>query len=399
MLPSHRRLPLLYHLFDLAGRQADRLGFRIGDLRLETLIKDAQQQTGLVDFGHSYFQAGFEKLLSSLERDAHLRFYGRLVLRCMLTNYLSQRLLFVDALKHNPEHFSPLKQRPIVITGLHRSGTTFLHRLLALDPANAGIPFWRLYRPFRAQGPLDMRKIKAWTELRILKPIFPDIKKKHSIRHFAPEESCWMLGQSFLSMVFWIMAPVTSYLDWLWDQDFSEVYREYALLLQAQQSVFPDLRLVVKAPDHMPNLDRLIDAFPGARVVQLHRDPATCVLSLSSLFYSTHIALSEEVQPKPLAEANRGMMATFIKANQHARSDPAVDQMVLDLCFEDLVADPISAVKKVYAHFGLAFSEEFGLRLDRLVSREIRQGRTGHHYSAVQFGLVEADLRAFFIRN
>lgn len=182
MLPSHRTLPFPYHLFDLAGRQAEQLGLRVGGLHAEKYYEDAQRITRLDDFGSPYFQTGLEKLLDSLEQDAHLRFYGRLVMRFMLSNYLTQRLLFVDAQKQRPEEFKPLKQPPIMVTGLHRSGTTFLHRLLALDPANAGVPFWRMYRPFQLQEQLDLRKVKAWTELNIIKPIFPDLQYKHSIR-------------------------------------------------------------------------------------------------------------------------------------------------------------------------------------------------------------------------
>lgn len=396
MLPSHRTLPLPYHLFNLAGRQADRLGLRVGDIRLETLIKDAQRITGLDDFGSPYFQTGLEKLLDSLKQDAHLRFYGRLVMRFMLSNYLTQRLLFVDAQKHRLEEFKPLKQSPIMVTGLHRSGTTFLHRLLALDPANAGIPFWRLYRPFQLQEQLDLRKVKAWTELNILKPIFPDLQYKHSIRTFLPEETCWMMGQTLHSMVFWILAPVISYLSWLWKQDFSEVYREYSILLGALQTSYPNQRLVLKAPELMPHLDLLLANVPGARIIQLHRDPATCVLSLSSLFYTTHIALSEKVDPRRMVETNLAMTAGFLQANRQARKAPSVDRAVLDIAYEDLVGDPIRTVKTIYEHFNLFFSEDFVARLSGFLKRSNKREQSAHHYSGDQFGLSEAEIQRVF---
>lgn len=396
MLPSHRALPLPYHLFDLAGRQAERLGLWVGDLRLETLIQDAQRQTGLGDFGSPYFRTGLEKLLDSLEKDAHLRFYGHLVMRFMLTNYLCQRLLFVDAQKNHPEKFMPLQQPPIVVTGLHRSGTTFLHRLLALDPANAGAPFWRLYRPFRPPGRLDLRKVKAWTELTILKPIFPGMHDKHCIRPFLPEESCWMMGRTFHSMVFWILAPVTSYLAWLRKQDFSEVYSEHSTLLEALQTSYPNQQLVVKAPDLMPHFDLLLANVPGARIVQLHRDPATCVLSLSSLLYSTHIALSEKVDPRRMAEANLAMTANFLQANRQARKDPGVDRKVLDIAYEDLVEDPIRTVMVIYEHFNLFFSEDYGARLFGFLKRLKKGGQSAHHYSGDQFGLSEVEIQCFY---
>jgi len=396
MLPSHRSLPLPYHLFDLAGRQAEQLGLRLGDLRPETLMQDAHRLTGLDDFGNPYFQAGLEKLLESLEKDAHLRFYGRLVMRFMIANSLSQRLLFVHVDKENPGLFQSLTQPPIVVTGLHRSGTTFLHRLLALDPAHASLPFWWLYRPFQVHGLMNLRKIKAWAELAILKPIFPAIQCKHRIRPSDPEESTWMLGQTFHSMVFWILAPVTSYLGWLWEQDFRPVYQDYARLLAACQSAAPGKRLVLKAPDHMPHLDLLLDALPGAHIVQLHRDPATCVLSLSSLFYSTHIALSENVQPRVMAETNQAMTANFIRANRRIRQDPAVDSLVLDLDFKELVADPLGTVRRIYTRFGLDFSKHFADKLAQFIGKQKNHTLHSHRYTGDQFGLSEPAMRAFF---
>ncbi len=399
MLPSHRTLPLPYHLFDLAGRQAEGLGLPLGDLHLDMLIKDAKKQTGLDDFGDAYFKAGLEKLIDSLTEDAHLRFYGRLVMRLMLTNYLSQRLLFVDAQKNNPEQFKLLKRSPIVVTGLHRSGTTFLHRLLALDPANAGVPFWRLYRPFQVPGNPDLRKSKAWAELSLLKPIFPGIKFKHSIRPFVPEESCWMLGLTFHSMVYWILAPVYGYLEWLWAQNMDQAYREYTLLLQALQAGAPGQRLALKAPDHMPHLDQLLASVPEARIVQLHRDPATCALSLSSLFYSTQIALSERVNPRRIAEVNLAMMAGFIETNKKARQDPAVDRQVLDLEYEGLVRAPYRAIQTIYDHFGLVFSDMYAVKLARFLKEMNRQPQNAHHYASEHFGLKEALVRSYFENN
>lgn len=396
MLPLQQSLPLPYRLFDLAGRQVESLGLKVGDLRPETLFQDAQRLTGLNDWGDSYFQKGMDNLLGSLESDANLRFYGRLVMRFMLGNYLSQRLRFVDAHKNKPGQFQPFSQPPIVVTGLHRSGTTFLHRLLSLDPKNTGLPFWQLYRPFGPPGLGDLRKIKAWMELSILKPIFPGIKRKHSIRPFCPEESCWMMGLTFHSMVFWIMAPVTSYVEWLWNQDFRQAYREYGRLLQAQQFAYPGQRLALKAPDHMPHLDLLLDVIPGARVIQLNRDPATCALSLSSLFYSTHIALSERVDPKHMAQANISMMATFLQRNRQTRKDPVVNKMVLDLPFGDLVADPLGTVRLVYDHFGLAFSEDYAARLSHHLQGMKNKDQRNHHYTAEQFGLSEPEIQAFF---
>jgi hypothetical protein len=205
-----------------------------------------------------------------------------------------------------------------------------------------------------------------------------------------------MLGMTLHSMVFWILAPVTSYLNWLWRQDFSPVFQEYACLLAACQRRVMGQRLVLKAPDHMPHLDLLLRAVPGARILQLHRDPVTCVTSLSSLFYSTHIALSETVQPRDLAETNGKMMAYFLQANRQARQDPDVNQQVLDIRFEDLIADPMQVIRGIYAYFDLDFSDAYVARLAAALQAQAARSKRSHEYAAGQFGLSELEMRSFF---
>lgn len=141
MLPSQFPLPFPYKVFDFLGGKLETLGFPIVRLDQKSLCRAAEQITGLSDFGDPYYQEGLSVLLRSVERDAKLRFYGKLVIRIIIVNYLIQRLLFVQAMKRTPKIAQGVVYEPFIITGIHRSGTTFLLRLLSLDPHNAGIPF------------------------------------------------------------------------------------------------------------------------------------------------------------------------------------------------------------------------------------------------------------------
>ena len=62
---------------------------------------------------------------------------------------------------------------PIIILGLPRTGTTFLHRLLAQDPQNRGLYFWELIRPLshRSKGK-DFRKMLAKIEYNTYRHFF-----------------------------------------------------------------------------------------------------------------------------------------------------------------------------------------------------------------------------------
>ena len=57
---------------------------------------------------------------------------GRLIAFDYLMRRLMTRLQVIDRAKTKPT--SRIPRAPIVVMGLPRTGTTFLHRLLALDP-------------------------------------------------------------------------------------------------------------------------------------------------------------------------------------------------------------------------------------------------------------------------
>jgi hypothetical protein len=182
MLPSYVPMPLRYRILDSLGTQAEKLGTPITRMDSKTLHQAAERETGLSDFGDPYYRQGLDVLLQSIEKDANLHFFGRFGTRMVMFTYLSQRLLFVEAQKRMPEVFSSEITAPFIIIGLPRSGTTILHRMLSADPGNAGIPMWRLYRPFPPIGKKDDRQAMTRWELQFRRPIFPEMDSKHNTR-------------------------------------------------------------------------------------------------------------------------------------------------------------------------------------------------------------------------
>jgi len=398
MLPSQTQLPRAYRILDSFGTQLERLGIPIARIDTQSLYQVAEHNTGLNDFGDTYHQEGLEVLLQSIDKDANLHFVGKFITRMVLINYLTQRLLFVEAQKHSPDVFLSNLNAPFIITGIPRSGTTFLHRMIAVDPRNVGVPFWRLFRPFPTLDKKDLRESTTRWELKFRRPIYPEMDTKHYIREDQDEECIWMLGLTFHSIVFWVIAPVSSYAEWLFTQDRTKYYREYSLLLKAQQQIAPTQKMVLKAPDHTPNLDTLLSVIPNAKIIQLHRDPTTCVTSLNSLFYSTHRSVTNDINPKRLAEVNKKMFTYYLKVNRNIRGDTAINNnSVLDIQYTQLVADPIGTVRGIYAYFDTPWLDEYEERLQIFVNKQPKDKHGKHHYEPEQFGQSSHELFEHFL--
>lgn len=396
MLPSHVELPGIYKTINASGTYLENLGVLSTPMDFHSLCNLAERKTGLHDFGDPFFEEGLKVLLISIRDDARLHFFGKFITRMIILNYLTQRLLFYNAQKISPETFKSKLQAPFIVTGIPRSGTTFLHRMLSLDSRNDGIPFWRLYRPFPFLNKRDSREISAKWELKIRRPIYPELDSKHFTREDQLDECIWMMGLTFHAITFWVLAPVSSFAQWLFKQDRYKYYQEYELLLKAQQNYIPGSSLVLKAPDHTPNLDTILSLIPNARILQLHRDPAKCMISLSSLFYSTQCSLTNEINPKIIAEINKEMYTYYLQANKKIRKDPSVNRSVLDIRYEDLTTEPIETVKKIYDRFDVPYSTGFEDKLVNYISQHPKNKHGRHQYSPEQFGLSYQELNDHF---
>jgi hypothetical protein len=111
------------------------------------------QRTMLSDFGDLGFRAGLDALVDALNHDAQLHAAGRMALRRIMTDHLVNRLLLTSVRQQAPGIFTRPLANPLIVTGLPRSGTTLLHRMLAADPAHYGLPYWELGVPGLAPGP------------------------------------------------------------------------------------------------------------------------------------------------------------------------------------------------------------------------------------------------------
>ncbi len=359
----------------------------------EVMKAAAVREVGLADFGDRSFEEGLEVACRSLREDAALSLEGRLALGAHVVNALSTRLLRVDLEKRDPERFRLPLERPLVILGLPRTGTTFLHRLLSLDERARSLKLYEVQRPVRGPGP-DRRRFLATAEVAILKAVAPGLDAKHFVHADEPEECMFLLDSSLVSFTFWVLAPVHGYLDWYLRQDQREPYRVYRRHLQIFQHEEPGKRLTLKAPAHTGNLAALAEALPEALIVQTHRDPVEVVSSVNSLFYSFYAALSERFDLRRVAATNAQILARSVERAAAARG-PLGDR-VLDVRYRDLVADPVGTVRRVHDHFGLAFEPAFERRLEEYVARRPRHGRGVHSYSAEEHGLTDELVAARF---
>jgi hypothetical protein len=388
-------LPLSLKMIGLAAKLMSALNLSPTRLDEDSVCEAAVKAAGLTDFGDPSFREGLRELLRSCQQDADLHPIGRMVARDMVTNFLIQRLKLVEARKQTPEIFRQPLTAPLIVTGMARSGTTFLHNLLASDPANRAIPQWELMRPFPESDAdpdePDARIAKMESALKFRQPMLPGLDSKHALRAEAPEECIIPLGITFNSLLFPTLFPVKRYMQWyLENADSLPKYREYRWILQVFQAGKPGQRLAMKAPAHMGSLRSLMEQIPDAKIIQLHRDPAACVSSVCSLVNTYHQSVSNNVDIALIADLVLQLYETWLKRNLAFRE--RYPDIIYDVYYSSFVSDPLGTVRQIYSHFDLPWTEAAAAHLQATIDKNPKNKHGAHHYSAADFGLTEATI-------
>lgn len=388
------KLPLPFRVLNAAGAALSTIGLSSVQLEEDALLRAASQQTGLTDFGDPGFLDGLRVLLKSVEQEGQLHFIGRLSVQQVVVDSLVNRLLLTEVQKRTPELFTQPLIPPLIVLGLPRTGTTLLHRLLAEDPAHHAPYFWELSSPLPRPGRQDTRRQRAERFLKVRKLMTKDLDRKHFITANAPEEDFFMLGATFEAWYFWMFVPVYGYINWYLTQDHERKYREYRAWLQVLQAAHTGRRLVLKAPEHTGGLSALLRAVPEARLVQLHRDPVTAFASFASLSRTTQGLATNTLDVTQNAATNLQLLSEEAERNLSERD--ANPGAVLDVRYDDLMADPESTVRRIYEHYDLTLTDTCQQSLSRYLE-ENPQGKHGaHRYTTSDSGFSDDRVRAHF---
>jgi hypothetical protein len=358
---------------------------------VEDLHAAATKVTGLAGFGTDDYRDGLAVLLDSYARDAGLTPLGIKVARVFLRGALVARLLSEAAWERYPEYAGVRIERPIFVTGLPRTGTTALHRLLTADPAHQGLEMWLTEvpqpRPPRETWPCDpaFQYIQAAYERHHIS--HPEFMAVHYMAADQVEE-CWqLLRQSMRSISYECLAHLPGYSSWLRAQDWTGAYRRHRRNLQLIGLPDRDRRWVLKNPSHLFALDALMRVYPDALVIQTHRAPRTAIASVCSLAAQASAGWSAAFSGDVIGRDQLELWAYGLECFTAARAgyDPA---QFCDVDYDSFVADPVGTAESIYPHFGLALS---GSARDAMQTLHQQSGRTAqpvHRYALSDFGLT-----------
>ncbi len=366
-----------------------------GNLEPEELINKAQKKTGLRDLGDNVALHSLDVLLNSINNEARLNPCGKLIQKSRLTRALIHRLRIEELLKKHPEIHEIDLGRITLITGLQRTGTTFLQRLLNSNPAIRGLSSDELLEPVPARnlnrGTKVIRRVRSFVTHQAISYLSPDFRIVHPISKSEPEEDVLLLDLCFMSQSNEATMNVPTYARWLEDQNHTRAYKYFRTMLKVLSWQDPGNHWVLKTPHHMEYLDVFLKTFPDAKVIQTHRDPRKTLPSFCSLVAHGRGVFSDHVNPREIASHWHRKVLRMIQVTETVRSKCQTDQF-MDLSYYRLIADPIEQLQEIYQWIGMDFDDQAVKCAEQYIKTNPKNRFGRHSYCMTDFGLTEEDV-------
>jgi hypothetical protein len=372
------------------------------DFSVDGILAAARDATGLSDFGPDDFLERLGLLVDEWGNDDGLTGIGRLTLCNKLTLFARNRLLIHDCLKRHPEIDEVEIEKPIIVAGLPRSGTTHLLNLMAADRRMHSLPLWESYEPLPMPGeellpdgtdPRYKRCADQWDAMQQMTPL---LAAMHPMNPDHIHEELELMGPNFASYNFEWLAMSPRWRDHYYATDQTPHYRYMQTVLRILQSRRGPGRWVLKCPQHLEQLAVLHRVFPDATVAFTHRDPVSVIQSsVTMLAYGQRIG-RKNVEIRGLIDYWSDRMEHLLRACVRDRHAIPAHRSI-DVPFDVFMADDVAMVERIYATAGIELTATAAGQLDDFMKEHPRgvHGRVVYDLKG-DFGVDPNELRKRF---
>lgn len=365
----------------------------------ERLLEEAAAATGCDDFGHPVFMEGFRTHLSAIDESGRITARGRVMTEAQLGLALRALLYAQKGFAARPDALKQPITQPLIITGIPRSGTTALHRLLSMDPCFQGTEHWITRAPMPRPPRETWTTIPAYREakagLDATVELAPELLTEHLHEVDAVEESLFLLAATFVSNHYAEQWYVPAYDAWYRKADERPSYRWLADVHRLIGADTQERRWLIKNPTDIYSIDAVLDAFPDAVIVQTHRDPVEAVPSLVNLVFAVR-KMYEEENCDPVTLMRRDLEFWSLATTRMEAAKQREPSRYLDVDFRDFLFDQMKVIQRIYSHLGLTLKAEVENDMRTwLIANPRKPGPTARH-KAEDFGVSSGEVAEVF---
>lgn len=404
---------------------------------IDTAIVAAMKKTGLKDVGldnsedtRFMTRYGTARRVGLKNCKATYSPTGYWIAESNIEKRMEVRLKLVDYLKRHPAVLDVKINDPVFVIGFPRTGTTFLHELLARYPEFRSHYTWEQVDSIPstdsedlAEMEADRRKKHAANKARfdlLLQLAGDSIQSVHRIGYEECEECTtpcalelpWAVAE--LPFVAYACEEVIA----LGAGDTFEWYRKQLQLFtfQAKDRRDADFTWMLKCPFHLPYLTELHATFPNCTVVWTHRDPCECIASCCSLYEHLMWACFEVPSIDRVALGRYVMKYTQLALSKAFESIETAEAAaakgtgpafkVVHIRYAATLKDPKGMCKQILEKVGRPYTDKYDGLLDEYLAENAAKRKamkadkggkkTLHEYRLEDYGLSRAGVEEAF---
>ncbi len=257
-----------------------------------------------------------------------------------------------------------IEKDPIYIVGYWRSGTTFLQNLMTRDPQYG----W--FDPVRTITFSNCILLKPFLA-RIQKNLLKDARPMDNMEYALdlPMEEVFAQATISTQAISHMLAfpdggrgvkfIETAFIDEQNEEKQREWRKAYDYILKKVTYLYKGKQLVLKSPENTCRLGELKRRYPGAKFINIYRNPYKVIMSAVNMFDKEMglLCLDEPATTETMEDVAIDLFArVYKKAIREMEAMPAEDH--IDICYEDFCKDPESYMEQIYDHLGLEGYEE-----------------------------------------
>jgi len=360
-------------------------------ISLEQIFERAKALAGrTADFGREDYLPGLEVLVDAAASSPHACDALDNKILQYAAQVLAMRASSEAASKAAPECLAQPLAPQLVVIGLPRSGTTALHQILATDASYQWMPSWLTFRPHPRPPRADWDGDPVYRD-RATAYIVEGPNPLHEVAPEDPEECILVMQQSFMTMTWVSSFAVPEYHEWFIEQDERPSYLRYADNLRLMANGDTKSTWLLKNPSHTFGFAAMLDIFPNATFLHIHRDPVSSIVSGCSLVAS--MAGSEGFFTASELGKHRLRIWSLAAERMEAAREANPTRKIIDIDYRAFIADPVATVKGIYAELGRTHSRDTIDAMEAWVRDRPRDRHGKHRYAAEDFGLTAEVIR------
>lgn len=367
------------------------------DAEMAALHEEATRRSGLTDFGPDDYLPPLRMLVEAMNtvtRDEAGRAYWREEMIGTLIPRAARNMSW----QQHPECRNRRIEKPLVICGVPRTGTTALHKVMSIDPQFQGLEnwlsIWPMPRPPREQWAEQPGYGIAAKMLADRGATIPGLTSQHEVVVDEVDECMEVLKLGFVNNRYPSLSLIPEYDSWFQARSELPCYREMADTYRLI-GLNDDRPWLLKNPGHTVSMDALLEVFPDAQVIVTHRDPYLALGSLCSILSHPRQLTVPGIDLKLTGPRELGYWSKGVEPVAKARAECPAGQFY-DVDHANFHADPIGTIRGIYDHFGYTLTDEVAKRMRTWLAANPAGKHGGHAYDPRDYGLDRDEVRAKF---